>query len=136
MHNLHFGQGAAIREMVRVATPGGYVGIHDLCWKEDTPEHLKHRLAEIEGERPETLTEWKNLFARAGLENPKAVDKSYLIPKWIKRMRKQLGFTGQLKILLKVIKKWRLQGLIRVWQSEQIFQSEHIGYGIIVGRKA
>ena len=45
----------AISEMVRVAKPGGYVGIHDICWKEDTPEHMKQKLAEIEGERPETL---------------------------------------------------------------------------------
>ena len=37
----------AIREMVRVARPGGYVGIHDLCWKEGTSEHLKQRLAEL-----------------------------------------------------------------------------------------
>lgn len=27
----------AISEMVKVAKSGGYVGIHDICWKEDTP---------------------------------------------------------------------------------------------------
>jgi hypothetical protein len=39
--------------MGRVAKPGGYVGIHDLCWKEGPSEYLKRRLAELEGERPE-----------------------------------------------------------------------------------
>lgn len=43
----------AIREMGRVVKPGGYVGIHDLCWKEGPSEYLKRRLAELEGERPE-----------------------------------------------------------------------------------
>ena len=42
----------AIAEMVRVTKPGGYVGIHDICWKDATPEKLKIKLEEIEGERP------------------------------------------------------------------------------------
>jgi len=31
----------AIAEMVRVTKPGGYVGIHDICWQDDTPEKMK-----------------------------------------------------------------------------------------------
>ena len=27
----------AIREMVRVVRPNGYVGFHDICWRSDTP---------------------------------------------------------------------------------------------------
>lgn len=52
----------AIREMVRVTRPGGYVGIHDICWKESIPDDVKHKLGELEGERPETLKGWKELF--------------------------------------------------------------------------
>ena len=33
----------AIREMVRVVKPGGYVGIHDICWQPDTPSKMKKR---------------------------------------------------------------------------------------------
>ena len=36
----------AIREMIRVARPGGYIGMHDLCWRDGAPENLKDRLAE------------------------------------------------------------------------------------------
>lgn len=126
---------SAIREMARVTKPGGYVGIHDLCWKTDTPERLKHRLAEIENERPETLAGWKNLFERVRLGNLRTVDKSYLIAQWMKQMRQKFGLMGQLKIFLKIFKKWRLKGVWRLWQSEQIFQSKHLGYGIIVGQK-
>ena len=37
-------KGRAIREMVRIVKPGGYVGLHDVCWKDNTPERFKQRL--------------------------------------------------------------------------------------------
>jgi SAM-dependent methyltransferase len=126
----------AISEMVRVAKPGRYVGIHDICWKEDTPEQMKQKLAEIEGERPETLAGWKRLFEQAGLKDVVTVDKSSLIPDWEKSIRKELGLVGELKIFLKVLTKWGISGFKHVRASEQIFKSPHVGYGIIVGRKS
>jgi SAM-dependent methyltransferase len=125
----------ALREMVRVANPGGYVGIHDLCWKEGAPEQVKQRLIEIENERPETLEGWKRLFEKVGLIEIRTVDKSHLLPLWTRGAKKMLGITGQLRIFLRVIRKWGLKGLGSVWESERIFQSVHMGYGIIVGRK-
>ena len=125
----------AIREMVRVARSGGSVGIHDICWTENTPEAHKRRLAEIEGERPETLAGWKALFERAGLENVATVDKSDLIPGWSKALKHQMGIIGQLKIAAKVIGSWGLAGYRTVRESERIFQSDTTGYGIIVGWK-
>lgn len=125
----------AIREMVRVVKPNGYVGIHDICWKQDTPEQIRFRLAEIEGERPETLEGWKTLFEKAGLVDVKTVDRSLLIPRWMKGIKKKLGISGQLKIFLKIIRIWGIRGLRDVWESERIFQSQYTGYGIIVGRK-
>ena len=126
----------AIREMVRVTKPGGYVGIHDVCWKGDTPGYLKQRLAEIEGERPETLEGWKKLFEKAGLKDVITVDKSHLIPGWGKEIKKKIGLIGQLKIFFKVFKNWGIKGYKTIRESERIFQSKYMGYGIIVGRKA
>ena len=124
-----------IREMLRVVKPGGYVGIHDICWKEDTSERFKKRLAEIEGERPETLDGWKALFEDAGFVDIKGVDKSELIPLWVKEEMRELGIMGGIKIVSKVFKNWGLAGLRDVLESERIFQSKHTGYAIIVGRK-
>ena len=121
--------------MVRVAKPGGYVGIHDLCWKEGTSEHLKRKLAEIEGERPETLERWKRLFEQAGLEDVRAVDKSYLISTWTKGVRRELGLIRQVKVFFKTIRNWGLKGFGSILETTRIFQDEHIGYGLIVGRK-
>ncbi len=126
---------AALREMARVAESQGFVGIHDLCWKEDTPERLKRRLAEIEDERPETLEGWRSLFERVGLEDVVAVDKSHLIPEWMKVSRAKIGLMGELRVFLKVIRSWGVRGALTVWESVRIFQSRHIGYGVIVGRK-
>jgi SAM-dependent methyltransferase len=125
----------AIAEMIRVVTPGGFIGIHDICWKEDTPYDLKVRLKEIENESPETLEGWKKLFCDAGLENCSATDKSHLMPTWMKSSKQSLGFAGQLRIGIKVFQKWGITGVKTIMESEKIFKSPFTGYGIIVGRK-
>jgi ubiquinone/menaquinone biosynthesis C-methylase UbiE len=125
----------AIREMVRVVKPNGYVGFHDICWKSDTPEHMKKRLAEIESERPETLQGWKALCEKAGLVDVQALDRSVLIPAWMKETTRNLSLANIAKIVLKVFRMWGISGLMAVWESERIFQSRYTGYGIIVGRK-
>jgi len=125
----------AIREMVRVARSEGYVGIHDICWKDDTPDYMKQQLATIEGARPEMLDGWKRLFEKAGLKDVVTVDKSYLIPGWGKEIKKKIGIVRLLKFFLTVLKKWGISGYKSVRESEQIFQSPHVGYGIIVGWK-
>lgn len=125
----------AIGEMVRVAKPGGYVGIHDICWTKDTPEDIKQRLAEIEGEKPETLDGWENLFENAGLKDVITIDRSYLITEWKKDIMKKIGFMVQLRLFLKIFKKWGFEGVMKIMESGKIFQSHHAGYGIIVGKK-
>jgi arsenite methyltransferase len=126
---------AALQEMVRVVKPGGYVGFHDLCWKETAPESLKRRLAEIENEDPETSEGWKQLGQRAGLVEVVAVDRSDLIPQWTKDFKKRLGVLGHLSAIWHILKRWGIRGLRTIKESEGIFQSEHLGYCLIAGRK-
>ena len=125
----------ALAEMARVVKPGGYVGIHDVCWQPHTPDRVKGRLAEIKGERPETLDGWKSLFEKTGLADVTTVDKSSLLSTWIKRTRKELGLVGQLKLFLKVFRKWGLRGVKDILESEWIFEGKYMGYGIIAGQK-
>jgi len=124
-----------IAEMVRVVRPGGWVGIHDICWQPHTPGHLRQRLAELEGERPETLAGWLALFQEAGLVDVEGVDKSPLLSAWTQNMARQLGIGGRWRIFRKLFRIWGLRGLLDAWQSERIFRNRHTGYGIIVGRK-
>lgn len=125
----------AIREMARVARSGGYVGIHDLCWKDNTPDSLKEQLVELEGERPKTLDGWKSLFEKAGLSSVVTEDRTSLIPAWTKNVKKQLGLVGQAKVFWMIFRKWGLTGIVQIMKSEQVFRSKHMGYGLIVGTK-
>ena len=124
-----------IGEMVRVVRPWGWVGIHDLCWMEDTPDSLKRTLAEIEGEKPETLEGWRQLFIGAGLVQVKSVDKSGVMARWIQQSKRQLGLVGQLSLALRIIRRWGIRGAWQILQSERVFSSELLGYGIVVGIK-
>ena len=125
----------AISEMVRVARPGGFVAMHDILWRHDTPEEIRQRLADLEDERPETLDGWKRLFEEAGLVDVTAVDRSAVMGQWQAEIHRQLGVLGRLRILVKLLGKWGWAGYRAVRASEQIFQSPYMGYGIFVGRK-
>lgn len=126
----------ALAEMVRVTRPGGRVGIHEICWKETAPAELRERLVELEGERPETLDGWRSLLERSGLEDVRAYDRSALMPRWMRDTRRRLGLRGRLRISWIVLRRWGPRGLRRVLESERIFASEQLGYGLVVGRVA
>jgi SAM-dependent methyltransferase len=125
----------AIGEMVRVAKHGGAVGIRDVCWKESAPDQLKSVLKDVEGETPETLAGWASLFECAGLQDVRSIDKSQLIPAWMKGFQRDLGLVGMARIAIRVLQLGGVRGAWRVWKSERVFESEYIGYGIIVGTK-
>ena len=124
-----------IQEMIRVVRPGGYVGMHDLCWRENAPEKLKCTLAEIEGERPETLDGWRQLLAAAGLVEIHAADKSELIADWLQGSARQLGLRGHAVLAWKILRRWGVGGLWTILRSERVFSSKQLGYGILVGTK-
>jgi len=126
---------AAIREMARVTASGGRVGIHDLCWNDDTPQSLKDALADLEDERPETLGGWKRLFESCGLTEVTATPRSALLRDWMASGRRRLGVAGELRVFLLVLRRWGLGGLWRVLRSERLFAGRHMGYAIIAGRK-
>lgn len=128
-------QSAALEEMVRVVRSGGRVGVHEICLREEAPERVRRRLRELEGERPESLEGWERLFEAAGLADVHAVDRSELLPRWMRESRRSLGLGGSLRVAGRVLRRWGVRGLFRVLASERLFRSEHLGYGVIVGTK-
>ena len=124
-----------IEEMARVVRPGGRVGMHDLYWEVGAPERLKRTLVEIEGERPETLEGWAALFRAAGLAEIITIDKKELISRWMRSEREQLGWSGQLALALKAVRRWGFGGLWTILKSERVFSSAHLGYCLVVGMK-
>jgi SAM-dependent methyltransferase len=131
----HFDKQQALREMVRVIQPGGRVGIHDLCWKDGAPEALRQRLAEIEEERPETLSGWIRAFEDAGLADVRAFDRSDVMAGWMREGRRAIGLSGYLHALKTALRRWGISGLRAVLASERIFASRHLGYALVVGVK-
>lgn len=125
----------ALAEMVRVVRAGGYIGMHDMCWRGDPPRAVKERLAAIEGERPETLAGWQRLFENAGLVDVRTADKSGLLPAWTKSIERRLGIKGRMRLLWTLLRRWGLPGLRAALASERIFRGPYAGYGIVVGRK-
>jgi len=126
----------AIAEMARVTKRGGYVGISDLYWKERAPEPLKSKLAELENEHPETLVGWMHLFEQAGLQEVQAKGLSETFAMMARDVRKQLGVLGQLRLFLRIVRRWGVWSLGRIVAAERVFRSEDLGYAIVVGRKA
>ncbi len=124
-----------LEEMVRVVKPGGYVGIHDVCWKDDAPEKIKRKLKEIEGEEPETPEGWRTLFEGSGLTEIKMMDRSSLLYSWVKDIKRKLGLWGQVRIFFKVLLRFGLRGCLQVYESGRIFQSGYLGYVIVAGKK-
>jgi ubiquinone/menaquinone biosynthesis C-methylase UbiE len=122
-------------EMARVVRPGGCVGMHDLCWQENAPEALKRMLARTEGEVPESLDGWRRLFGDAGLAELEVLDKSGLMAPWMREARRQLGISGQLSLMLQVLRQWGPRGVWRILESERVFADERLGYAMIVGSK-
>ncbi|MEJ2254303.1 MAG: methyltransferase domain-containing protein [Nitrospirota bacterium] len=125
----------AIGEMVRVVRGGGHVGMSDVSWRPGTPEKVRRKLLELEGESPETLQGWAGLFREAGLVDCVTVDRSELLARWVRDMRKRMGVSGQARVFLKVLFRWGFPGLARALRSERIFLGPHAGYGIVACRK-
>ncbi len=130
-----FDKARALQEMVRVTRRGGRVGIHDLCWRTGTPGRMPGRLAELEGERAETLDGWIRLFEQASLTDVQALDRSTVMANWTKEVRRTLGVAGYLRAVFTVLWRWGVGGVLRVLESERIFGSRWLGYALIVGTK-
>jgi SAM-dependent methyltransferase len=124
-----------IGEMTRVVRSGGRVGMHDLCWQPEAPEQLKRALAELEGERPETLDGWRRLFAAAGLVDIRAVDKSQVKATWMRDSRRQLGVVQRATLVRQIVARWGVRGLWTIVRSQRVFSNRQLGYGLVLGTR-
>jgi ubiquinone/menaquinone biosynthesis C-methylase UbiE len=133
----------AMGEYVRVARPGGYVGVNEVTWLETPPSELVRYLYRIMG--AEFLTGnggWKTLLGGSGLiETTAFVYKTNAVSQWVNEVR-QIEFWDFLKAWSKFVYLFFTSKAGRRFTREalsfprSIFRLfRYFGYGIYVGRK-
>ncbi len=65
----HCEPGDAVKELVRVTKPGGFVILVQLVWKAPVDEVRQRVLSEHLGARPMMVVEWKRLLREAGVQD-------------------------------------------------------------------
>jgi len=126
----------ALREMLRVTRPGGYVGDLEMTWRRLPPEKAKQQTATLwDGYATRTLEEWEALLVALGLEEVRSVDFSEAISRMGAAFRRQLGLSGQLRITLGLLLNPNLRRAMLLYARIFRDYAEYIGVGYVLGRK-
>lgn len=130
-----------INEYVRVAKPGGYVGINEGTWiRAHPPAEFAKYVSRIAGAKFETPNNWRRLLEPSGLKNVEVkIHKPRAVSLFINEIRYS-GITAIIRGLPKFLSLFRSSAFRRyvkeAWPSMSVFKGyKYLGYGIYVGRK-
>jgi len=138
----------AVRELVRVTKPGGFVVLVQLVWKAPVDEVRRAVLSDHLGARPLMVVEWKRLLREAGVEDVHVEDWSddqtsfrSTVVKPFPDFAEMFSLGERLAILRRAWKKWGWRGvsaaLAREQEVHKLLTSERIlGLDLLRGRKA
>jgi arsenite methyltransferase len=131
----------AIRECVRVAKPGGYVGLNETFWLDDAPSELTTRAQDMVGVGTDipTSSGWQALWAESGLRD-QVVRTYQLDPRAeIKSRIRWIGWRWILKAWGRAL--WLYvanpagRQLIKEMFDTPMVVMQQMGYGLFVGKK-
>ncbi len=137
----------AIREMVRVTKPGGFVVLVQLVWKAPVDEERRAVLSEHLGARPLMVVEWKRLLREAGVEDVHVEDWSDeqtsfrpTVVKPFPDFAELFSLGERLRILRRAWKRWGWRGvraaIARESEVHRLLTNERIlGLDLLRGRK-
>lgn len=138
----------AIRELVRVTKPGGFVVLVQLVWKAPVDAERRAVLSEHLGARPLMVVEWKRLLREAGVEDVHVEDWSDeetafrpTVVKPFPDFAEMFSVGERIAILHRAWQRWGLKGvsaaLARENEVHKLLTSERIlGLDLLRGRKA
>lgn len=144
----HCPPGEAVRELVRVTKPGGFVVLVQLVWKAPVDEPRRSVLAEHLGATPMMVVEWKRLLKEAGVSDIHVEDWSDeetsfrpTVVKPFPDFAELFGLMERMAILRRAWGRWGWRGvstaIARESEVHKLLTNERIlGLDLIRGRKA
>ena len=129
----------AIRELVRVVKPGGYVGLNETFWIEEPPPERAEQAREW-GTNILTAEAWQALWGESRLQD--RVVRTYQIDARteVKSRIRWIGWSWILKAWYRVLSLYLKNPAARQFIKEQLGSTPRemfgcLGYGLFVGRK-
>ncbi len=138
----------AVREIVRVTKPGGFVVLLQLVWKAPVDEKRRAVLAEHLGAKPMMLVEWRRLLREAGVEDVHSEDWSdeetsfrRTVVKPFPDFAELFSIGERMGILRRAWRRWGAKGVsaavARENEVHKLLTNERIlGLDLLRGRKA
>lgn len=138
----------AVRELVRVTKPGGFIVLVQLVWKAPVDEERRLVLSEHLGARPLMVVEWKRLLREAGVHDVHVEDWSDeetsfrpTVVKPFPDFAELFSLGERISILHRAWQRWGLKGVSAAVSREnevhKLLTSERIlGLDLLRGRKA
>ena len=126
----------AIKEYLRVAKSGGYIGFNEATWIKTPPERLAEYLYHTFGIKGGILSSdgWKELFERAGLRE--TVVSTHKVNKLSNRWDDLTDFLRVAhRVFYLYVRSSAFRTLIKEVFSVPKNLTEYFGYGMYVGRK-
>lgn len=137
----------AVRELVRVTRPGGFIVLVQLVWKAPVDEERRAVLSDHLGARPLMVVEWKRLLREAGVEDVHVEDWSDeetsfrpTVVKPFPDFAELFSLPERLAILKRAWQRWGWRGvsaaLARESEVHRLLTNERIlGLDLMRGRK-
>jgi SAM-dependent methyltransferase len=138
----------AVRELVRVTKPGGFVVLVQLVWKAPVDEQRQRVLSEHLGARPLMVVEWKRLLADTGVQEIHAEDWSVAetsfrggVVKPFPDFAELFSLPEKVGVLRRAWRRWGWRGIHAVLSRERevhklLTQERILGLDLLRGRKA
>jgi arsenite methyltransferase len=130
----------AIRECVRVAKPGGYVGLNESFWLEEpSPEVVDMVRASIGASVP-TIASWQALWEESGLDDRVVALREIDVSTEVKDRIRWVGWRWAVRAAGRLLRVYVRKPAVRQSLKEQFSRPslqamQQMGYGLFVGRK-
>jgi SAM-dependent methyltransferase len=137
----------AVRELVRVTKPGGFIVLVQLVWKAPVDEERREVLSGYLGVRPHMLVEWRRVLREAGVADMHVEDWSDeqtafrpTVAKPFPDFAELFTLSERLAILRRAWGKWGWRGvrtaIAREYEVHKLLTGERIlGLDLLRGRK-